>query len=392
MHAQRRRIAALVGGLALIGTTATACDPPPATPHGPGGLAIVAGGRANMPKLALIGRTQKMLDDAVLAKDHFVLIGVSSEPKVLYEDQIEHNCDSGTNCGAVLDEYRAQTADLLSRTKAQAGEADTLGAIILAARTLAGTEGSGPKQIIVIDNGLQTSGDVRLQTPGALSIDAKAEAESLANAGKLKYLNGMEIVLTGLGARYAPQGKLSSASQSRLESLWTTILEAGGARVTVDPAVLPEDEASGSGQPPVAVVKDDDPVPDPGTGCFRIRADQVGFKPDSSEFVDEAAARKVLEPIATELKAKGIKANVIGTTAYPEADSVHNPLSHARANAVVKVLVGLGVDRSLLLPDGVGTKFGGYKNPIKGNGERNEFIAVQNRLVIITPVGAVCAE
>jgi outer membrane protein OmpA-like peptidoglycan-associated protein len=384
-----RRSLALTGGLAMATSMSVAACGSWNPPHERGGLAIVAGGRSNMPKLQLTGAAMKMHDEAVLSGDDLFIVGVSGSPEVLYSEQIENDCDDETTCDAVLRDYRIQTEQLLAATAAKAAEADTLGAIVLAARSLTAVTGSGPRRILVIDNGLQTAGDMPLQSPGALSVDPKIEAADLSGADKLRDLKDVEILFTGLGARFDPQTKLSSTALSKLEALWTTVLEGGGARVTIDRAPLAEDRPAGTALPAVTVVAGDDQITPTGTGCFRIRADQVGFKPDQAEFVDANAARKVLEPIALELKEKNVKANVIGTTAYPEADPIRNPLSHARAEAVVKVLVQLGVPRSLLLPDGVGIQFAGYRNPVQ-NGKRNELIAVQNRLVIISPVGASC--
>ena len=383
-----RRGTAVLTTVAVVAFMAVACAKS-RPPHPSGGLAIVAGGRANMPRLALTASAMKMHDDAVLSSDELFVVGVSGDPQVLYDEKIENNCDDPTTCGAVVRQYQSQTAQLLAATAAKTPEADTLGAIMLAARSLTAVQGNGPRRILVIDNGLQTAGDMQLQGPGALAVDPAAAAKDLSASDKLRDLRGTEVLFTGLGSRVDPQGKLSSNTLSRLEKLWRSVLEAGGARVTIDPAPLPEESASGKPFPKVTVVPDGDQVTDPGTGCFRIRADQVGFQPDKPDLVDENAARKVLEPIAEELKRKNVKVTVIGTTAYPETDSVHNPLSHARAETVVRILESLGVNRSLLIADGVGTQFAGYVNPAQG-GTANEFIAVRMRLVIISPVGGSC--
>jgi outer membrane protein OmpA-like peptidoglycan-associated protein len=389
MQRMWRRNVAMACGLAVVTSIGAAACSSQTPPHKSGGLAIVAGGRSNMPRLQLTSAALKMHDDAVLSSDELFIIGVSGKPDVLYTEKIENECDDKTTCDSVVRDYRAQTEELLAATAAKADEADTLGAIILAARSLTAVTGDGPKRILVVDNGLQTTGDLPLQTPGALAVDPAVEAADLAGADKLRDLKGVEILFTGLGARYDPQKTLSSGTLGKLETLWKTVLEAGGARVTIDRAPLAEDQPAGKALPLVTEVPDTDVVTSTGNGCFRIREDQVGFKPDQAVFVDAGKARKVLEPIAAELKAMKVKANVIGTTAYPEKDPVNNPLSHQRAKAVVDVLVSFGVSRSLLLPDGVGIQFAGYKDPVQ-NGKRNEVIAVQNRLVIISPVGGAC--
>ena len=122
-------------------------------------------------------------------------------------------------------------------------------------------------------------------------------------------------------------------------------------------------------------------------GCVRLREDQVGFLPDQANLRDANTAGNVLEPVAATLRSSGQSATLIGTTALPEDPPY--ALSTARAEAILGLLVSLGVDRKKLTAVGVGTNFGDYVSPLS-DGRFNETIAVQDRLVIIVPGGVKC--
>lgn len=387
MTPNRRRVAGTVAIAVMAGLGGTACDSdPPPPPHQPGTIAFVVGGRSNMPMPRLVGDARTWLRDAVLSKDRIVVVGVSGQPEILLQDQIDHACDSTNACDAVVEDYQNGLTDLFHQARAKAPEADTLGSIQLAARNMAG---SGPRRIVVVDNGLQTTGELPLNSDGALAADPGTVADELSNGDQLAYLADTEILFTGLGAARAPQEPLPPADTAKLEKIWRSVLTAGGAKVKIETATLPDDEPVAAGMPAVGVVEpDSEEVVAAKPHCYRIRGDKVGFVGDQSTFKDPAKAIKVLTPIAQDLKNNKAAATVVGTTAYRERDP-SNPLSHARARAVARVLTELGVDERLLVLGGVGTNFPGYRNPEVG-GVKRETLAQQNRLVIISPVGESC--
>jgi len=381
----------LPAGLALavcLGTSA--CTPPPPPPHDAGGLALVVGGRNNMPRPTIAAKARDVIAAAVLSKDTLFIIGVSGRPQVLYTERIDHDCDSERACDAVVDDYLGKIGGLVAAVKAQAAEADQLGAIALAADQLNGLSGTGPKQVVVIDNGLQTTGKMPLQAPGALAVDPREQAEHIVADHALPSLRDIDVLLSGLGSRYDPQPGLSRDALSRVRTLWSTILESAGARVTVDPSPLDESLAPSPAQPPVApVVLDEKPEPDT-SHCYRIRDDQVGFLPGKDRFRDPAAAREVLTPIAADLKTLNVTVSVVGTTALPEDPPY--PLSTKRAKRVATVLSELGVPRNAMLTNGVSTNFSGFQPDTDADGNLIPALAMQNRLVLITPVGRSCSS
>lgn len=377
-------VGVVVGILPIAG-----CSPPPRS-HAAGAIALVVGGRSNMHRPRLSPQAHRLVQDAVLSGDTLFIVGVSgtSQPP-LYTEDIATGCDSKPACDAVLRDYTTRINELLDEVKAQSKEADTLGAITVAARSLAGVDKPGPKQLLVIDNGLQTTGALPLQSPGALAVAPTEQATYLAKSGDLPDLRGVDVTLSGVGDSYRPQPPLTEGERKNLVALWTAILrKAGALRVDADSAPL-ADEPPLVGLPSVTpIVPDPTPVVAP-SGCVRIREDQIGFLPNKAVFKDSSAAGRVLRPIVAEIVRKRAPVTVTGTTALPEDPPF--PLSKARANAVISLLVGLGVDRRLLNPQGVGVNFPGFVPDEGPDGTLIPAKAQQNRLVIIQPAGGRCS-
>jgi outer membrane protein OmpA-like peptidoglycan-associated protein len=383
-------LARILGILALTTSVApilSACgDFKP--PHQPGGIVFVVGGRNNMPKPTLVKEAKDILHDSVLSKDRLVIVGVSGSPKVLYTEDMKHDCDSTVACNAVVDDYQKQVDGLFAKVKADSEEADPLTAIEIAAKQLASLKTSGPRQIVVVDNGVQTTGELSLRAPGALSVSPQEVAKHMAKDEKLQRLKGVEVLFTGLGSHYQPQGELSQNNIEKLEKLWGTVLSAGGATVTFGAAPL-DRSAPTQGLPQVSPVSFDEVPIRTEAGCTKIREDQVGFVPDQATLLDQQHAREILTPIAQELRDKKLTATVIGTTAMPEDPPY--PLSKRRAEVVVGLLVDLGVPGASLTAVGVGTNFAGFVPDTDSSGQLIPTLAVQNRLVIVQPVGVSCA-
>jgi outer membrane protein OmpA-like peptidoglycan-associated protein len=374
----------LASSAALVGCGGQA----PAPPHDPGGVALVVGGRSNMPRPALTGQAREHVQEAFRSRDTVFIIGVSGTPKLLYTEKIKSRCDSERACDAAAKDYLHKVDALVAKVTADSPEADQLGAIATAADRLRALTGKGPRRIVVIDNGLQTVGDMPLQAPGALAVDPQEQAASVVQNKSLPSLAGIDVLLNSLGTGYAPQPDLGRPAQLRVEELWRAVLTKAGARVTIVPNELDESQAPTPNQPAVTpVVLDQRPVVGDGP-CFRIREDQVGFQPGKDVFRDSAAAREVLAPIAEELKKQKLAISVIGTTALPEQPPF--PLSTARAKRVAGVLSELGVHQNSMIIGGVGTGFSGFKPDTRLDGSLIPSLAMQNRLVIVNPVGRSC--
>jgi outer membrane protein OmpA-like peptidoglycan-associated protein len=87
----------------------------------------------------------------------------------------------------------------------------------------------------------------------------------------------------------------------------------------------------------------------------------VAFRPDSSDFVDEAAAREVLLPLAQRLRGGSGPVNVTGTTARVGSLEGQRALASKRAQRVSALLVELGgLDPARMHVQGLGSEFPEY--------------------------------
>jgi outer membrane protein OmpA-like peptidoglycan-associated protein len=253
---------------------------------------------------------------------------------------------------------------------------------------------------LVIDSGVQTIGDLPLSAPGVLNVDPDTISSSLKENGSLASLQGVDVLVTGLGSTYAPQKQIAQRYVTKLEALWKSVFIAAGvdARNYVDDASPLPPTPPAKGLPTVKTIvfhdvsKPPPPGPDGGGGgdtcTLRLRADQVGFVANEDTFVNKSHARSVLKPMANILTTHRPRKQTVtltGTTAVPETDpkSPHR-LSLQRAYAVERVLLSLGVQRSQVTAVyGVGTNFPGFVHDTDAKGNLIEALAIQNRLVII---------
>jgi hypothetical protein len=374
-------VASLLGGATLL--PACANFEPPRTQAG--GFAIVSGYRSNMPPPSIAGKARQWLGEAALAGDELFIVGVDGHPEELLHKTFQPECG---RVQAACEGFRdGQVDDIDQRIRSQAAraddpEADTLEAIIIAARRLSAID--GPKHIVVIDNGMQTTGVLPMSTPWAFRADPESVIKPLREDERLRTLEGVDVLFSGLGSHASPQGRLDDGDVATLEKLWRGILGALGANVETDTVTL-------SGElppdlPPVKViVKEDNQIPP--TPCVRLREDQVGFRPGSPVLINAARTRDVFRPIAEQLEKTGVVTTLIGTTALD--DGPGHKLSNARAVTAKRVMMDLGVPARQLITVGVGINFAGYQDPYV-KGVFSEIIAIGNRLVIVQPAGQTC--
>jgi outer membrane protein OmpA-like peptidoglycan-associated protein len=176
----------------------------------------------------------------------------------------------------------------------------------------------------------------------------------------------------------------SREQRKNLVAIWKAIVAAAGGELIVEEKPLTRDPADGL--PTVT------PVPLGAAtvcveGAIELTGADVAFRPNSAEFVDGAAARAVLEPIAEQLVTTGATATLTGTTANVGDPSGQEDLSRKRAQAVLDVLVDLGVPAANLTAVGLGSEFPGYVQDHDAAGTLLPGPAAQNRKVIVQVSG-----
>ncbi|MGY1680679.1 OmpA family protein [Geodermatophilus sp. SYSU D01176] len=374
-----RRLVVAVGSLAVAATAAGCSAAEAAEPTG--AVAVVLGARSNMPPPVLDSAAEAALKTAVQDQSLALFVIADGEPAVEGKRDLVTPGENETGREGQRQEWREWVKRSFEGAAAQDEETDLLGALDLAARAISSAPGT--HTIVVVDSGLSTAGDLDFAgQPELLDADPEELAESLAASDALPDLTGVRVVVQGIGDTAEPQEELSTAQRRHLVELWEAMLATAGATEVV----VEETPLSGSpsdGLPRVTPVGLPQPVQCVG-GAIELSGADVAFQPNSAEFVEAAAARAVLEPIAKQLVGTGATATLTGTTARVGDLKGQRALSEQRAQAVLEELVELRVPRESLTAVGLGSEFPGYAQDHDAAGNLLPGPAAANRQVIIT--------
>lgn len=370
-HLIRRAGAAGLGLLMLAG-----CGSAGGTGE-PGALAVIVGAHSNMVAPSLITRVRDQIDTASELGSPATVIVPDGSPAVAATIDLATANDNPL----YKQDQVTQLNGLIDSARADSPEVDLLGAIALAARSVA--DAAGPRTIIAIDSGLQTTGALRFQDQDGALLDANPSevVDLLRRTGQLPDLTGIRVVFTGLGDTAAPQQTLPQPARAVLVALWKAIVEAAGGTADIQQAPLPSTRTL-QGLPPVSVVpvalRSVGPVP----SVSVLRDGTVGFLPDQAVFRDQGQARSVLADYAREIR-NGKHAMLTGTTASAGSREGRVQLSRDRAAAVRDLLISLGAPADRIEARGLGSDFPGYVPDRDPQGNLDPLRAAQNRQVIV---------
>jgi len=368
---RRLRSSALAFGLLLC----AGCDDKAAA--APGALAVIVGAHSNMVAPSLLDSVKTELDTASELGSPATVIVDDGNPTASAPLALKTANDNPL----YQQDQVKQLKNMIDKTRAGNPEVDLLAAINLAARSVG--DAAGPKTIVVIDSGLQTTGALRFQDQDGALLNASPDevVGQLRRTQQLPNLTGMRVVFTGLGDTAPPQQPLPAPARTVLVALWTKIVESAGGKADVKQAPLPSTRPR-DGLPPVTIV----PVAAQSIGPLPtvtvLRDGTVGFVPDQAVLKDPAAARAVLADYAKAIK-DGRRALLTGTTASDGTPEYRRQLSEKRAGAVRDLLVGLGAPADRISTRGLGSDFPGYVPDRDAQGNLDPIRAAQNRQVII---------
>lgn len=234
---------------------------------------------------------------------------------------------------------RYQLVEAVQGAAATTPETDLISAISLASRMLsAGTADN--KVLIIRHSGVNTAvASLPMQDLDLLNSDPAQLLDQLDAAAMLPQLNGVAVEFYVLGDVAGSQGTLSAQQVQWLKSFWQAFFDRTGAAVTFHTDIVSGDALNnGHTVTPLAAA---------GAPTFvKVSAEQVAFQPDSTTFLDEAAARAALNGLAEQLKGTSAAHYIVaGSTAQVDNASREGAqaLSLARAQAVRDVLVEAGV-------------------------------------------------
>jgi len=209
---------------------------------------------------------------------------------------------------------------------------------------------TGPKEIFVLANGIQTVGALQMQLPGGFPKSSNAAhllAMGLLAAGEIPDLKGAQVNWYGLGEVDGVRQKLSEKQATSLVSFWREVIQLGNG--TLDSVC----SQCGSGKPhPQAIKVKTVSLP----SCFvrLYEADGVEFKPDTATFVDPQKASETAKSISGQFTKQGCTS--ISVTGYAAAgvdksdyelkksdiDSTNSALTKARAKAFADLIHNVG--------------------------------------------------
>ena len=247
---------------------------------------------------------------------------------------------------------RLELVEAVQGAAAKTPETDLISAISLASRMLsAGT--ADTKVMVIRHSGVNTAATtLPMEDLDLLNSDPAKLLDQLDAAAMLPQLNGVAVEFYGLGDVAGSQGTLSAQQVQWLKNFWQGFFDRTGANVTLHTDIVSGDALNnGHTVTPLAAA---------GAPTFvKVSAEQVAFQPDSTTFLDEAAARAALNGLAEQLKGTSAAHYiVVGSTAQVDNASREGAqaLSLARAQAVRDVLVEAGVPADQITCLGLGNE------------------------------------
>ena len=246
---------------------------------------------------------------------------------------------------------RKKLVEAVQGAVAKTSETDLITAVSLAGRMLsAGT--ADTKVMVIRHSGVNTGASLPMQDLDLLNTDPAQLLDQLDAAAMLPQLNGVAVEFYGLGYVAGSQGTLSAQQVQWLKSFWQAFFDRTGANVTFHTDIVSGDALTANGHKVT-------PLAPAGAPTFvKVSTEQVAFQPDSTTFLDEAAARKALNGLAEQLKGTSAHYIVAGSTARVDNASREGAqaLSLARAQAVRSVLAEAGVPADQIICLGLGNE------------------------------------
>lgn len=264
--------------------------------------------------------------------------------------------------------------------------ADFIQAFTVAARSFDSTATSSNKVIVVVGNGLQTTGQVNFSDTGIPQMSAiSGLITQLEQQGALPDLQGATVDWIGMGVTDGTnQEKFNEQSLDALTAFWTAFILASNGHI----GSIQGEITAGTPDPKSIKTNAIAALPDACVEATLTSEQGFNFLPNLPEFIDIAQARIGAESIAQELKSKKGCTGTITVTGYTASgvdQSLYEygsnyALSLQRAEAFKQLLVEAGVSVPI-------EAVGGDKGPFNdwdSSGKFSEELGKQNRMVVIS--------
>lgn len=402
--ASRTGLAALTGaaGLASAALLAAGCTPlsrvismtaqPVAVCGRSHGVVLIAGAHRDVPTPALGPQVRCRLAAAIEDREPVILVEASGQPDVVKVPLLPVGTGTLAQQGSPrVNEDVRRVEQAVAGLRPHSAGVDDLAAFAIAADAARST-GAPHAELILLDSGLDDRGALDFTRPGMVAADPAEVAHQLTATGNDPDLHGFPVLLVGLGYTAPPQPPLAAKWRSNVSQIWTAVIRSSSSR----PELIPQPAQGGpvrTSEPVKLIpVPPDQPVTLPPQTSRPPRApivftgdSAVRFQPNRTAFVDPAAARRALAPIAKWLAADLSRhASLEGTTADVGPMAGQVALATQRAQGVRDELVTLGAHRDQISCMGVGSDFPQFQPDRSAAGVLLAAPAALNRSVRIT--------
>lgn len=390
-----KKIIALVLALILVGATFTGCSGRVSNEETSNTVYIV-GRHANAQPPAINESTiESSVQSAIDNNTLLSVIELDGNPIVEKDNRFTFNLKknvSSTIKKKYVSKMTNKVIETFNNLTPKVAEVDILKAIEIAANELnsSDTNTDYAKHIVVYSTGVQTTGLIDMTKFNILSSKETVNevVEQLSAKQALPNLEGITIDWYNLNQVSGEQKELTAKMESNNEYLWGTLIAKAGGKVDFksDNATADDRTNYDVGVSVVPVTEDSLNVQEYNKDSSVVfTTDEIAFKSDSVEFVDEKqASQAVTKIINYMLYNKDYNLLLAASTATVPPQNKCESFSKKRAEAVKSLIISRSdnqIDSSRITTIGMG-----YENPYhvsdtSKNGSLIEEKAKQNRAV-----------
>lgn len=389
-----KKIIALVLALILVGATFTGCSGKVSNEETSNTVYIV-GRHANAQPPAINESTiESSVQSAIENNTLLSVIELDGSPSVEKDNRFTFNLKknvSSTIKKKYVSKMTNKVIECFENLTPKVAEVDILKAIEIAANELNSSDANTDyaKHIVVYSTGVQTTGLIDMTKFNILSSSKETVnevVEQLSAKQALPNLDGITIDWYNLNQVSGEQKELTGEMKANNEYLWETLIAKAGGKVDFksDNATATDMTNYDVGVSVVPVIEDSLNIEEYNKDSSIVfTTDEIAFKSDSVEFVDEEqASQAVTKIINYMINNKDYNLLLAASTATVPPQNKCESFSKKRAEAVKSLIISRSdIDSSRITTIGMG-----YENPYhvsdtNKNGSLIEEKAKQNRVV-----------
>lgn len=390
-----KKIIALVLALILVGATFTGCSGKVSNEETSNTVYIV-GRHANAQPPAINNSTiESSVQSAIDNNTLLSVIELDGNPTVEKDNRFTFNLKknvSSTIKKKYVSKMTNKVIETFNNLTPKVAEVDILKAIEIAANELNSSDANTDyaKHIVVYSTGVQTTGLIDMTKFNILSSKETVDEviEQLSAKQALPNLEGITIDWYNLNQVSGEQKELTAEMEANNEYLWGTLIAKAGGKVDFKSDNATSDNTTNYdvGVSVIPVTEDSLNIEEYNKDSSVVfTTDEIAFKSDSVEFVDEEqASQAVTKIINYMIHNKDYNLLLAASTATVPPQNKCESFSKKRAEAVKSLIISRSdnqIDSSRITTIGMG-----YENPYhvsdtSKNGSLIEEKAKQNRAV-----------